>query len=646
MGIEWTPDDDFLFQEGTHSRLYEKLGAHADVVDGVPGVRFRVWAPHARRVVVIGDFNAWNNRLTPMHPVSNTGLWNVFVPSVRPGSRYKFQVIDASGLAHDKADPFAFGAETQPGTASEWCDTSHRWSDGEWLARRHEVNTLRAPIAVYEVHLGSWRRSPDHPDRFLSYGQIAADLIPYVLEMGFTHVEFLPWMEHPFYGSWGYQVSGYFAPTRRYGDPSELKGLIDALHRAGIGVILDWVPGHFPADGHGLAFFDGTHLFEHADPRQGFHPEWKSLIFNYGRGPVRSFLVSSALYWLREYHLDGLRIDGVASMLYLDYARKPGEWIPNAQGGRENWDAVRFLRAMNTAIRAELPHTLVIAEDSTAWPKVTHPVPEGGLGFDLKWDMGWMHDTLDYLRLDPLHRKHHHNSVTFRSIYASHECFQLPLSHDEVVHGKYSLLRKMHGDAWQQYAHLRLLFGYQFAQPGKKLLFMGGEFAHVSEWNHDTSLDWHLMEQPPHVAVRAWTSALLQMYARERALHEGDCVPEGFEWLDGSDVQNSVITFLRRAPSGGPMVLVACNFTPVPRPDYWIGVPLGGAWTSLLSSDDALFGGTGQAQPAQVRAASEPWHGRPYKLRIDLPPLGICFFRSDDPARRGRRRRKLEGPGR
>ena len=636
-----TPEDLHFFREGSHCRLYRKLGAHPEVVDGAPGYRFQVWAPQAQRVSLIGEMNDWHPRRTPMHPWQESGIWQVFVPRAQPGMRYKFHIVSRlNGQSGDKADPFCFAAEIPPLTASRVVDRSYRWSDGAWMARRAEYQALSRPISVYEVHLGSWKRSPEHPERLLSYGQIAHELVPYVRDMGFTHVELLPVMEHPFYGSWGYQVTGYFAPTSRYGSPEELKSLIEAFHHAGIGVILDWVPGHFPSDEHGLAYFDGTHLFEHADPRLGFHPEWNSLIFNYGRGEVRSFLISSALYWLDEFHLDGLRIDGVASMLYLDYARMPGEWLPNEVGGRENLHAVTFLRALNEAIHREYPDVLVIAEDSTSWPKVTRPFVEGGLGFDLKWDMGWMHDILDYLSFDPLHRKHHHNNITFRSVYSYKESYHLALSHDEVVHGKYSLLGKMHGDRRQSFAHLRLLFGYMIAQPGKKLLFMGGEFGQVKEWNHDASLDWHLLDQPDHREIQAWVAALQRMYRSEPSLYAGDVDASGFEWLDGSDFQNSVIVFLRKAPEGGPVMLVACNFTPVFRPDYWVGVPHGGKWATVLNSDDALYGGEGRGPATVLHTDAEEWHGRPHKLRLDLPPLGVLFLRSEDPKRPLRRLRQ------
>jgi 1,4-alpha-glucan branching enzyme len=531
-----TEDDLYLFNEGTHFHLYEKFGAHPLTVEGVPGTYFAVWAPNAERVFVSGDFNSWSPDSHPLLCKGSSGIWEGFVPQVERGHRYKYHLISReSGRPIQKGDPFAFRWEVPPKTASIVWDLDYTWNDEEWMKGRRTQNALDAPLAIYEVHLGSWQRAAEEDRRFLTYEELAPRLIDHVRQMGFTHVELMPVMEHPFYGSWGYQVTGFFAPTSRYGSPQDLMSLIDALHQNGIGVILDWVPSHFPTDEHGLARFDGTHLYEHADSRQGLHLEWGSLVFNYGRHEVRSFLVSNAMYWLEKYHVDGLRVDAVASMLYLDYGRKEGEWIPNRYGGRENLEAVDFLRHFNKAVYARFPDVQTIAEESTAWPMVTRPTHLGGLGFGLKWDMGWMHDTLRYLGYDPVHRKYHHNEITFRSLYAFSENYVLPLSHDEVVHEKSSLLGKMPGDDWQKFANLRLLFGYMYAQPGKKFLFMGGEIGQWSEWNHESSLEWDLLAYPPHEGLRKWVADLNRMYRSEPALYELDCQTGGFEWVDGSD---------------------------------------------------------------------------------------------------------------
>jgi 1,4-alpha-glucan branching enzyme len=622
-----TEHDLYLLHEGSHFRLYEKLGAHAHVVDGVPGTWFGVWAPNALRVSWIGDTNQWNPRETPMHPISpGAAVWGVFVPTVRAGVRYKFHIVSKfGGLDGDKADPFGFECEEPPSTASTVCNLDHRWGDDAWMASRRERQRRSSPISIYELHLGSWRR---RDGRLPRYGEIAAPLIDHVRRLGFTHVELLPLMEHPFYGSWGYQVTGYFAPTRRYGEPRELMALIDALHRAGIGVILDWVPGHFPSDGHGLAFFDGTHLFEHADPRQGMHPEWGSLIFNFGRPEIRSFLISAARFWLDRYHMDGLRIDGVASMLYLDYARKPGEWVPNAQGGRENLDAVVFLRRLTDMVHSDFPDVITIAEDSTAWPMVTAPVASGGLGFDYKWDMGWMHDTLNYLKYDPIDRRLQHEKLTFRSLYHANESYVLPLSHDEVVHGKLSLLSRMPGDAWQKLANLRLLFANQWASIGKKLLFMGGEFGQFREWGHDRELDWQLAAEPGHAALMRYVAALNALYGSQAPLHTGDAEAWGFEWIHGSDADNSVVVWMRRGPQPDHVVLVVFNYTPIPRPDYWVGVPGPGAWEVLLESDAIEYGGSGITCGSELVADAHPVHGRAHRLRMSLAPLAAVFLRN------------------
>lgn len=616
-----TDEDLYLFNEGSHVRAYEKLGAHP--VEG--GTWFAVWAPNAERVSVIGTFNGWEADCHPLEPRGSSGIWEGFVPGVGPGALYKYRIRSRyGGYTVDKADPFAFCTETPPGTASLVWDLTYPWNDRTWMEGRSAHNALEAPIAIYEVHLGSWRRRED--GGFLTYRELAHQLASYVREMGFTHVEFLPVMEHPYYGSWGYQVTGYFAPTSRYGSPQDFMYLVDTLHQNGIGVILDWVPSHFATDDHGLAFFDGTHLYEHADPRKGWHPDWGSAIFNYGRREVQSFLLSSALFWLHRYHADGLRVDAVASMLYLDYSRKEGEWIPNEYGGRENLEAIAFLCRLNEEVYRSYPDVQTIAEESTAWPMVSRPTFAGGLGFGFKWDMGWMHDTLKYMARDPVHRRYHHDELTFRMLYAFTENFVLPLSHDEVVHGKRSLLEKMPGDEWQKFANLRLLYGYMYGQPGKKLLFMGSELAQRREWDHETSLDWHLLSDPLHRGVQRWVQDLNHLYRREPALHELDCAPEGFEWVVPDDRDHSVLVFLRKDRSGR-MVLVACNFTPVPRSPYRVGVPRPGFWREVLNSDAHLYGGSGWGNYGGVRAEPIPSHGRPYSVDLTLPPLAAVFLR-------------------
>jgi 1,4-alpha-glucan branching enzyme len=634
-----TDDDLYLFNEGRHLRLYDKLGAHLGERDGQPGCWFAVWAPNARSVSVLGDFNGWQHGKTPLAPRGQSGIWEGFVPGAHKGQRYVYHLVSQhSDYRIDKADPFAVHAQTPPERASVIWDLDYSWGDQAWLRARREHGGRKArsePISIYELHLGSWRRIPEEGNRSLSYRELADCLPEYVRSLGFTHVELLPIMEHPFYGSWGYQVTGYFAPTSRYGTPQDLMYLIDALHRHGIGVILDWVPSHFPSDGHGLGYFDGTHLYEHADPRKGFHPEWHSLIFNYGRNEVRSFLLSSALYWLDRYHADGLRVDGVASMLYLDYGRRAGEWIANERGGRENLDAVHFLRELNQDIERHHPDALTIAEESTAWPMVTGAVENGGLGFGMKWDMGWMHDTLKYLALDPVHRKFHHNQLTFRQMYARSESFVLALSHDEVVHMKGSLYGKLAGDAWQKRASLRLLYGYQYALPGKKLLFMGAELAQEREWNHDGSLDWHLLDepagQPEHRGVLRFLTELNALYRREPALSVKDNDEGGFEWIEPDDRDNSVLTFLRRGNEPHDVLLIVCNFTPVPRQGYRIGVPdLDGAaqaWDEVLSSDAAVYGGSGHFPFGRVPSEWVAHHHRPRSIVLTLPPLAAVFLR-------------------
>jgi 1,4-alpha-glucan branching enzyme len=612
------------FNAGHDARAYEKLGAHP--VEG--GVAFAVWAPNAARVSVIGDWNFWSPDASPLEPIGGTGVWHGVVANARPGHVYKYRVVSSvGGYVAEKADPYGFLHEVPPRTGSIVTTNGYVWKDSAWLAARKERDALGAPFSVYEVHAGSWKRVPDDGFRSLNYRELAEQLPEYVARLGFTHVELMPVMEHPFFGSWGYQVSGYFAPSHRYGTDEDLMFLVDALHARGIGVILDWVPAHFPTDGHSLGFFDGTHLYEHADPRQGFHPEWNTFIFNYERGEVRSFLLSSAMFWLDRFHADGLRVDGVTSMLYLDYGRRPGEWIPNKYGGRENLAAVDFLRELNTTAYREHPDVQMIAEESTAWPLVSKPTEVGGLGFGLKWDMGWMHDTLRYMALDPIFRSHHHNELTFRSMYAFVENYILPLSHDEVVYGKGSLLRKMPGDEWQKFASLRLLFSYMWALPGKKLLFMGGEFGQCNEWNHDGSLDWHLLDVPLHGQLARLVGTLNHLYKTEPALHRGDALSHGFEWIDGSNAKDSVITFLRRGDDERDVVLVALNFTPIPRFRYRIGVPRSGHWQEIMNSDAKELGGSGQGNFGGLDSRPIPWDGRRQSINVTLPPLGAVFFK-------------------
>ena len=622
-----------LFNEGRHCRLYQKLGAHPCTVEGEAGTYFAVWAPNAQRVTLVGEFNAWDNESTALQPRGASGIWEGFVPGVGPGAAYKYHIVSRhNDYRVDKADPFATRSETPPRTASMVWSLDYEWGDGEWMSRRGTRNGLAAPIAIYEVHLGSWMRLPEQGNRRLSYRELAPRLAEYVLRLGFTHVEFLPLCEHPFYGSWGYLVSGYFAPTSRYGTPQELMFLIDHLHQNGIGVILDWVPAHFPSDEHGLGYFDGTHLFEHADPRQGRHPDWGSVIFNYGRHEVRSFLASSALFWPDHYHIDGLRIDGVASMLYLDYSRREGEWIPNQYGGRENLEAIELLRHINETVYREYPEVQTIAEESTAWPMVSRPLYVGGLGFGLKWDMGWMHDTLAYLSRDPIHRKYHQHQLTFRQMYAFQENFVLALSHDEVVHGKGSLLGKMPGDNWQKFANLRLLFAYLYALPGKKLLFMGGEFGQWNEWNHQAGLDWDLADCVEHQGIQRLVSQLNRAYRDEPALHQLDLEPAGFEWIDANDTQHSVLSLLRFGRDPRETVAVVVNFTPLPRIGYRIGVNVPGTWRELVNTDAQEFGGTGHGNFGAVEAVPVPRHGRPLSLSLTLPPLGALYLKA--PSRR------------
>jgi 1,4-alpha-glucan branching enzyme len=619
-----TDEDLWLFNEGNHSGLYEVLGAHPIRWRGKAGTYFAVWAPNAEAVSVVGDFNGWVAGRNPLRPRGTSGIWEGFVPEIGPGVLYKYHIVSRYGWQGFKADPLAFFSEPPPKTASIVWDLAYSWEDEAWLRKRREKNGREAPIAIYEVHLGSWRRGPG---RFLTYREIAPLLAAYVKEMGFTHVEFLPVMEHPFYGSWGYQITGYFAPTSRYGTPQDFMYLVDFLHREGIGVILDWVPSHFASDPHGLGFFDGTHLYEHADPRKGVHPDWGSLVFNYGRHEVRSFLLSSACFWLDKYHADGLRVDAVASMLYLDFSRPEGAWVPNPQGGRENLDAIHFLRRFNEEVYRRFPDIQTYAEESSAWPGVSRPTYAGGLGFGFKWDMGWMHDTLEYFRLDPIYRKYHHRNLTFRGLYAWSENFVLPLSHDEVVYGKGSLFGKMPGDPWQKFANLRLLLGYMYAVPGKKLLFMGGEFGQEREWNHEGELDWWLLSRPENEGVRLWVKDLNRIYQEERALHELDCEPSGFQWVIPDDADSGVLAFLRKGKEPRDCVLVVAHFTPVVREGYRVGVPFPGFWQELLNSDAKEYCGSGVGNLGGVWSEKVPSQNFPFSLSLTIPPLGILFLK-------------------
>ncbi len=626
-----TSDDVYLFNEGNHLRLYRHLGSHLTSVNGVEGTQFAVWAPNAREVSVVGDFNGWSRSADQLSMHGNSGIWEGFIEGVGKGTIYKYHIKShQNGYEVDKADPFAIHAETPPKTGSIVWDLDYDWSDDEWMTTRGGRNALDAPISIYEIHLGSWMRVPEDGFRSMSYREIAPKLVEHIKRTGFTHVEFLPIMEHPFFGSWGYQTTGYFAPSSRFGTPQDFMYLVDYLHQHEIGVILDWVPSHFPSDEHGLSYFDGTHLFEHSDPRQGYHPDWNSYIFNYGRDEVRSFLLSSALYWLDTYHADGLRVDAVASMLYLDYSRKQGEWIPNKFGGRENLDAISFLQQLNQEVFGQYPDVQTYAEESTAWPMVSRPIYVGGLGFGMKWDMGWMHDTLDYFSKDPIRRRYHHNELTFRLIYAFNENFVLPLSHDEVVHGKGSLINKMPGDDWQKFANLRLLYAMMFAQPGKKLLFMGDEIGQWHEWNHDGSIEWDLLQNPLHEGVRRWLEDLNRIYREDPAMHQLDFDHAGFSWLDPNDSENSVLSFTRKARDSDDAVVAIFNGTPVPRHGYRIGVPQMGTWQEVLNSDAELYGGSGVGNYGEVETTPVPWHGQPRSLKLSLPPLGAVFLRHSE----------------
>jgi len=625
--------DLFLLGEGTHYKAYEKLGSHPITLDGVPGVRFAVWAPNAKRVSVVGDWNGWDGRVHPMRLHPGNGIWEIFLPGLVAGTLYKYEVLSkTNGLLTLKSDPYAFEFEaTAPHTASAVADLDYVWSDADWMAGRAAKNALDAPLAIYEVHPGSWMRIPEEGNRSLSYRELGERLGDYVAEMGYTHVEFMPITEHPFYGSWGYQPIGLYAPTRRYGAPQDFMACVDALHRRGIGVILDWVPAHFPADPHGLAYFDGTHLYEHDDPRRREHPEWGTRIYNYGRNEVANYLIDSALFWLDRYHIDGLRLDAVASLLYLDYGRREGEWLPNKYGGRENLEAVSFVRRLNEAVYREHPGAMTIAEESTAWPMVSRPTYVGGLGFGFKWNMGWMHDLLDYMSQDPVHRKYHHTDLTFGLLYAWSENFILPLSHDEVVYGKGSLHRKMPGDDWQKFANLRCFFAFMYGHPGKKLLFMGGEFGQTNEWDHESSLDWHLLEMGPyHRGLQQLVRDVNRLYRTTPALYQVDFLPEGFQWIDCHDWSGSVISFLRRARDPKDFLIFVCNFTPVVRRAYRIGVPHGGFYHELLNTDAQVYGGSNVGNAGGVLAEPVAAHGQPYSLQLTLPPLAGLVLRPDE----------------
>lgn len=618
-----------LLTEGTHLRIFEKLGAHPTTIDDVAGTTFAVWAPNARKVSVVGDFNNWDGRMHPMRNRHEAGVWEIFLPGVGPGARYKYEVRAGFGeLMSLKADPYAMEAEHPPATASIVHDPApYHWQDQGWMGRRAHAHDRDAPVAIYEVHLGSWKRRPEEDNRYLSYHELADDLIPYVKDLGFTHIELMPIHEYPYDGSWGYQPTGLFAATSRYGKPADLKHFIDRCHQEGIGVLIDWVVGHFPGDAHGLCYFDGTHLYEHSDPRLGRHMDWDTLIYNFGRTEVRNFLLSNALYWMEEFHVDGLRVDAVASMLYLDYSRKEGEWIPNVFGGRENLEAIDFIKTMNELVYGHHEGVMTVAEESTAWPAVSRPTYLGGLGFGYKWNMGWMNDTLRYISKEPVHRRYHHDLLTFGLLYAFTENFILPLSHDEVVHGKGSLLSKMPGDGWQKFANLRTYLSFMYTMSGKKLLFMGIEFGQGDEWNHNKSLDWHLLEYPLQRGLHNLVRDLNMLYRSNPALHESDCMPEGFAWVDCHDSDNSIISYIRKARNPEDFVVVVCNFTPVVRQSYRIGVPTGGAYDEILNTDAACYEGSGVGNQGRVYAEEREAHGHPYSLDLVLPPLGTVVLR-------------------
>ena len=625
--------DRHLLGEGNHLRNYERLGAHPTEIEGVPGTAFAVWAPNAERVSLVGNFNSWDGRVHPMRVHPGIGIWELFVPGIGKGDVYKFEIKGRGGnLLPLKADPYAFRSEHPPATASVVHGLpQHEWADREWMERRETVNDRHSPVSIYEVHLGSWQRVPEEYHRYLTYRELAERLSAYVKDMGFTHVELLPVHEYPFDGSWGYQPLALYAPTSRFGPPEDFQHFIDVMHQNGIGVLIDWVPGHFPADEHGLAYFDGSHLYEHADPRQGFHMDWSTLIYNYGRREVANFLLGSALYWLDHFHVDGLRVDAVASMLYLDYSREHGQWIPNQYGGNENLEAINLLHRMNTEVYGRIPGAMTVAEESTAWPAVSRPIYAGGLGFGYKWNMGWMHDTLRYMTKDPVHRHWHHNDLTFGLLYAFSENFILPLSHDEVVHGKGSLIGKMSGDDWQKFATLRAYYGFMWTQPGKKLLFMGGEFGQWREWDYNSSLDWHLLDYEPHKGLQLLVKDLNALYRSAPALHRLDNDHRGFEWIEPNDVDNSALSYLRRSDDPDePPVLVVCNFTPVPRANYRVGVPRGGFWVERLNTDAQLYGGGDVGNSGGVQAEETECHGRPWSVSLTLPPLATVILQPQD----------------
>ena len=623
-----TDFDLHLIGEGSHYNIYEKLGAHRMEINGIKGVHFAVWAPNARRVSVIGDFNRWDGRRHPMRVLGSSGIWEIFIPGLEEGEIYKFQIRSKSKHIFEKADPYAFYAETRPKSASiVYNIDKHQWNDSTWMKKRSRKNWLESPVSLYEVHLGSWMRMTGEDNRFLTYRELADKLIGYVKEMGYTHIELLPVSEHPLDASWGYQTVGYFAPTSRHGKPEDFMYFVDKCHQADIGVILDWVPAHFPTDGHGLGFFDGTYLYEHADPRQGFHPDWGTKIFNFGRKEVKNFLLANALFWLEKYHIDGLRVDAVASMLYLDYSRKEGEWIPNMYGGRENLEAIDFIKSFNEIVHQKFPGILTIAEESTAWGGVSKPVHLGGLGFSFKWNMGWMNDTLDYFTKEPVHRKYHHNNLTFSLLYAFSENFILVLSHDEVVHGKRSLLNKMPGDMWQKFANNRLLYGFMFTHPGKELLFMGGEIGQWDEWNQDKGIDWPLLEFTPHKCLQKFVMDLNRTYRSEPALYEVDFDHRGFEWIDFRDADSSIIAFIRKAKDPDDFLVTICNFTPVPRIGYRIGVPSNCFYKEILNSDSEIYWGSNMGNAGGLNADPIAWHGMPFSIEITLPPLAVVIFK-------------------
>ena len=624
--------DIYLFKEGNHFRLYEKMGSHPMDSDGIDGTYFAVWAPNAQAVSVMGDFNSWNTRSHQLKMREDgSGIWEGFIPGIGKDALYKYSIVSKEGSRlPDKGDPFAFKCEISPSTASHVWDLEYTWNDDSWMQKRKKHDPLHSPVSVYEVHLGSWKRSPEGKDRFLTYRELADDLVKHVKDMGFTHVEFLPVMEHPFYGSWGYQVIGFYAPTSRLGSPQDLMYLIDRLHQNDIGVIIDWVSASFVSDTHGLIQFDGTHLYEESDPRKNFHPDWKSYIFNYGRNEISNFLIANALFWIDKYHVDGLRVDALASMLYLDYSRKNGDWAPNKYGGNENLEAVGFIKRLNRAVHNAYPDVRMIAEDSSNWPMVTRSESVGGLGFDMKWKMGWMNDTLEYFKKDPVHRLYHHGLLTFSFWYAFSENFMLPLSHDEVVYGKGSLMAKMPGDDWQKFANLRLLYGYMYTHPGKKLLFMGDEFGQREEWNHETELHWDLLKHIPHQGLRNWVRDLNHLYQTEPALYKKDFTSNGFEWIDCNDVQKSILTYLRKGAASDDMIMVVCNFTSVVRHDYRVGSPVKGYWKEMLNSDSPYYGGSGQGNLGGVLTTDRSFHGRAQSLSLTLPALGIVILKKTE----------------